>query len=41
MKFLVFGEIIWDLYPDKKCIGGAPFNFAAYTARGHRCPLPR
>lgn len=32
MKFLVFGEIIWDLYPDKKCIGGAPFNFAAYTA---------
>lgn len=32
MKFLVFGEIIWDLYPDKRSIGGAPFNFAAYTA---------
>ncbi len=32
MKFLVFGEIIWDLYPNQACIGGAPFNFAAYAA---------
>ncbi|KAF0151002.1 MAG: fructokinase [Ignavibacteria bacterium] len=22
-----FGEILWDIYPDKKRLGGAPFNF--------------
>jgi len=33
MKILSFGEIIWDVFPDKKCIGGAPFNFAAHAAR--------
>ena len=33
MKILSFGEIIWDVYEDKKCIGGAPFNFAAHCAR--------
>lgn len=33
MKILSFGEIIWDIYSDKKCIGGAPFNFAAHCAR--------
>lgn len=22
-----FGEILWDVYPDKKRLGGAPFNF--------------
>ncbi|MBR2465539.1 MAG: hypothetical protein IKB38_01220 [Clostridia bacterium] len=32
MKILTIGEIIWDVYPDKKCIGGAPLNFAAHTA---------
>ncbi len=32
MKILTVGEIIWDVYPDKKCIGGAPLNFAAHTA---------
>ncbi len=32
MKILSFGEIIWDVYPDKKCIGGAPLNFAAHAA---------
>lgn len=32
MKVLSFGEIIWDVYPDKKCIGGAPLNFAAHLA---------
>lgn len=31
MKILTFGEIIWDVYPDKKCIGGAPLNFAAHA----------
>lgn len=31
MKILSFGEIIWDVYPDKKCIGGAPLNFAAHA----------
>ena len=32
MKILSFGEIIWDIYPSKKCIGGAPLNFAAHAA---------
>ncbi|MBQ8214277.1 MAG: hypothetical protein IJZ80_09730 [Clostridia bacterium] len=32
MKALVFGEIIWDVYPDEKVIGGAPFNFSAHLA---------
>ncbi len=33
MKILSFGEIIWDIYPDKKCIGGAPLNFAAHARK--------
>ena len=32
-KILTFGEIIWDVYPDKKLIGGAGLNFAAHAAR--------
>jgi fructokinase len=32
-KILAFGEIIWDIFPDKKCIGGAPFNFLAHSAK--------
>ena len=32
MKILAIGEIIFDLYPDKSCIGGAPLNFAAHTS---------
>ena len=32
MKILAIGEIIWDVYPDKKVIGGAPFNFSAHAA---------
>ena len=32
VKYLVFGEIIWDVYPDKSVIGGAPFNFSANVA---------
>lgn len=29
MKILSFGEVIWDLFPDKEYIGGAVFNFSA------------
>ncbi|MGM9648179.1 MAG: PfkB family carbohydrate kinase [Eubacteriales bacterium] len=37
---LVFGEIIWDVYPDQNCIGGAPLNFAAHFVReGGRAAL--
>ena len=32
MNVLSFGEILWDLYPDRKCIGGASLNFAAHFA---------
>lgn len=32
MKALVYGEIIWDVYPDEQVIGGAPFNFSAHLA---------
>jgi len=33
MKIVSFGEILYDVYPDKKHIGGAPLNFAAHLAR--------
>lgn len=32
-KILTFGEIIWDVYPDKNLIGGAGLNFAAHAAK--------
>lgn len=32
MKILSFGEVLWDVYPNDKFIGGAPFNFAAHCA---------
>ena len=32
MKLISFGEIIWDVYPDKATLGGAPLNFAAHAA---------
>ena len=33
MKLLSFGEIIWDIYSqNEQTLGGAPLNFAAYTA---------
>ena len=32
MKILSFGEIIWDVYPDRKALGGAPLNFALHSA---------
>ncbi len=34
MKILSFGEIIWDLYGDRRVIGGAPLNFAGHCAMG-------
>ena len=27
-NIVAFGEVLWDLLPDKIIIGGAPFNFA-------------
>ncbi len=33
MKVYVFGEILFDRYPDKAVIGGAPFNFCAHLAK--------
>ena len=33
MKILSFGDIIWDVYPDKACIGGALLNFSAHLAK--------
>ncbi len=33
MKLLSFGEVLWDVYPQEKFIGGAPFNFAAHFAK--------
>ena len=25
------GEILWDQYPDRRLLGGAPFNLAAHA----------
>lgn len=30
MNILCFGEILWDVYPDKAVIGGAALNFAGH-----------
>lgn len=30
MKVTCFGEILWDIYPEGKQLGGAPFNVAAH-----------
>ena len=32
MKMLSFGEILWDVYPDTRAIGGACLNLAAHAA---------
>lgn len=29
-RVLCFGEVLWDVYPDGKKLGGAPFNVAAH-----------
>lgn len=33
MNIVTYGEMLWDIYPDKKCIGGAPLNFSAHLSR--------
>lgn len=32
IRVVAFGEILWDIFDEKKVIGGAPFNFAAHLA---------
>ena len=37
---LAYGEIIWDVYPGQRVLGGAPLNFAAHIVRcGGSCEL--
>ncbi len=39
-KILSFGEILWDVYPEEKHLGGASLNFAAHLAKfGHRVEM--
>jgi len=33
MAVLAFGELLYDVYTDKKCVGGAPLNFAAHFVK--------
>ena len=33
IRILSFGEILWDLFPAEKKIGGAPFNFSAHIQK--------
>lgn len=33
MNILCFGEILWDVYPDKAVIGGAALNFAGHFVK--------
>lgn len=33
MKALVFGEVLWDVFPNEKKLGGAPMNFCAHIAK--------
>lgn len=39
MRVLSFGEVLWDIYPESRCIGGAPLNFAAHFVKcgGQAC----
>ncbi len=37
---LCVGEVVWDLFPEGPCLGGAPFNVAVHLARlGFRTTL--
>jgi fructokinase len=39
-QIVAIGEILWDVFPDGERLGGAPFNFAAQSARlGHLTAL--
>ena len=31
IKILSIGEILWDIFPDKKILGGAPANFVFHA----------
>ena len=31
-RIVSFGEVLWDLFPDKELFGGAPANFACHAA---------
>jgi fructokinase len=33
MQVLSIGEILWDVFPDRELLGGAPLNFSANCAR--------
>jgi fructokinase len=37
--FLVFGEVLWDIFPDKKRLGGAALNFAYYLLKAGGNPV--
>ncbi|MCB0705540.1 MAG: carbohydrate kinase [Saprospiraceae bacterium] len=32
-KIVCFGEVLWDVYPEGKKLGGAPFNVSAHIAQ--------
>ncbi len=32
MKAIVYGETIWDVFPEERVIGGAPFNYSAHLS---------
>lgn len=39
-KLLAFGEILWDVYPNEKHLGGASLNFAAHFVKfGHTADM--
>jgi fructokinase len=33
VKYLAFGEILFDVFPDKRTLGGAPLNVAAHLSK--------
>ncbi len=37
--FFVFGEIVWDMFPDENRLGGAPLNFAYYYMKAGGWPF--
>jgi len=40
MRVLGVGEVLWDVFPQRELLGGAPLNFCANTVRlGHRASL--
>lgn len=36
-RVLIFGEVLWDIFPDQSILGGAPFNVAVHL---HRFGVP-